>query len=542
MSASRRITYTSTAADPAFRKRFDEELARVRATLPLRLGGQVGQGPVEGDARHPALSPIDRRIVVAEVAVATPNDVESAVGFAAAAFPGWRSLSWERRVELLRAAAERIQAKNLELAAVMVYEVGKTRLEAMAEVEESADLLRYYAERMEAAGGYRRPLARMSPSEATESVLLPYGVWAVIAPFNFPSALAAGMIGAALVTGNCVVFKPALDAPASGELLARAMVEAGIPKDVLQVVQGGAEVGSELTRDRRLAGIAFTGSSAVGMSLLRAFGAGGEQPWPRPVVVEMGGKNAAIVTATADLEAAAEGVARSAFGFGGQKCSACSRVYVERPVAERFTRLLVERARAMKAGDPTAGDPALGPVVRGASVEKFRDTMQRIAVDGGEVLAGGGVPEDEEHAHGHYVEPTLVRGLPRDHALFSEELFLPVLLLEEFVDLGEALALANAAHYGLTAGLFSTDEREVQRFFDGIEAGVLYVNRRSGATTGAWPGINPFGGWKGSGAPGPAALGPDYLLKFLREQSRTVNGFGAAPDAVAAAPPDPGSD
>jgi 1-pyrroline-5-carboxylate dehydrogenase len=540
MSEARRITYTSTAADPEFRERFDRELERVRGRFPIRLGGQVGQGPVEGDPDHVVRSPVDRRLVLAEVAVATPNDVESAVGFAAAAFPGWRALSWQRRVELLRAAAERIQARNLELAAWMVYEVGKTRLEAMAEVEESADLLRYYAERMAANEGYRRPMARMSPSESTESVLLPYGVWAVVAPFNFPSALAAGMIGGALVTGNTVVFKPALDAPVSGELLVRAMMEAGLPRDVLQMVHGGAEVGAALINDRRVAGVAFTGSSAVGMNLLRSFGAGGSAHWPRPVVVEMGGKNPAIVTATADVEAAAEGVARSAFGFGGQKCSACSRVYVERGVADRFTRLLVERARGTRVGDPAAGDPALGPVIRAASVERFRDAVDRIAAAGGEVLAGGGVLDEGELAHGFYVEPTVVGSLPRDHALWHEELFLPILLIEPVDSLDEALALANAAPYGLTAGLFSTDEKEMRRFVDGIEAGVLYVNRRSGATTGAWPGINPFGGWKGSGAPGPAALGPDYLLKFVREQSRTVSGFGGAATASEAAPPDPG--
>jgi 1-pyrroline-5-carboxylate dehydrogenase len=539
MTRARRITYTSTAADPEFRETFDRELAAVRERFPLRLGGQVGQGPVEAEATHPVRSPIDQRKVIAEVALATPNDVESAIGFAVAAQAGWRALGWERRVELLRSAAERIQARNLELAAWMVYEVGKTRLEAMAEVEESADLLRYYAERMEKNDGYRRPLARMSPTEATESVLLPYGVWAVVAPFNFPSALAAGMIGGALVTGNTVVFKPALDAPISGELLVRAMAEAGLPRDVLQLVHGGASVGARLVADPRISGVAFTGSSAVGMDLVRSATAAG---WPRPVVVEMGGKNPAIVTATADLEAAAEGVSRSAFGFGGQKCSACSRVYVERAVSDDFTRRLVARAQSMKAGDPASGDPALGPVIRASAVERFREAVAELAAAGAEILAGGSVVERGELAHGWYVEPTVARGLPREHPLWSRELFLPILLVESFESFDEALALANAAPYGLTAGLFATDEREMRRFVDGIEAGVLYVNRRSGATTGAWPGINPFGGWKGSGAPGPAALGPDYLLKFVREQSRTVNGFGEATSNAEAAPPDPGAD
>lgn len=527
MSQARRITYTSTAADPEFRATFDRELARVRARFPLALGGNVGEGPVEGLPEHPVVSPIDTRLVVAEVAIAMPGEVDAAVGFARSAFPRWRALAWERRVEIVREAAERIAARNLELAAWMLYEVGKTRLEAMAEVEESADLLRYYAERLEANGGYRRPLARMSPAETTESVLLPYGVWAVVSPFNFPSALAAGMIAGALLGGNTVVFKPALDAPVTGELLCEAFWGAGVPRDALQLVHGpGATIGAALLADERIAGIAFTGSSEIGMEIVRAAAEGAAGSGPRPVVVEMGGKNACLVTATADLDAAAEAVARSAFGFGGQKCSACSRVYVERTVSRPFLERLLARARAMEVGDPASGDPALGPVIRQGAVASFRRYVEGIAACGGEIACGGTVLDQGPLAHGFYVTPTIAHLPDAEHPYFAEEMFLPILLFQEVEDLAEGIARANAVPYGLTAGLFSTDEREKEYFLERIEAGVIYVNRRSGATTGAWPGINPFGGWKASGAPGPAALGPDYLLNFLREQSRTVNGFG----------------
>lgn len=525
MTESRRITYTSTAADPEFRDRFDRELARVREQFPRHLGGNVGEGPVEGAELHRLVSPIDTRWEVARVALATPPEVATAVGFAHAAYPSWRALDWRQRVAIVRDAAERIAARNLELAAWMVFEVGKTRLEAMAEVEESADLLRYYAERLEANRGYRRSLARLSPTEATESVLLPYGVWAVVAPFNFPSALAAGMIAGALLGGNTVVFKPALDAPLSGELLCEALWAAGVSRDALQLVHGpGSTVGEALLADPRVAGFAFTGSSEVGMRIVRAARDGGGGP--RPVVVEMGGKNACIVTATADLEAAAEAVARSAFGFGGQKCSACSRVYVEREVGRAFLAELLERSRAMVVGDPTSGDPGLGPVIREGAVAAYRGYIERIVGDGGEIACGGEVLAEGTLAHGFYVAPTVAHLPDAEHPLFSEEMFLPILLFQEVDDLAEGIALANAVPYGLTAGLFSRDESELTLFLEQIEAGVVYVNRRSGATTGAWPGINPFGGWKASGAPGPAALGPDYLLNFLREQSRTVNGFG----------------
>ncbi|MDQ1348389.1 MAG: hypothetical protein QG573_1763 [Acidobacteriota bacterium] len=531
MSESRRITYTSTTADPEFRATFDRQLARVRGRFPIALGGNVGEGPVEGLPEHPVVSPIDTRLIVAEVAIATPGEVESAVGFAHAAFPGWRALAWERRVRIVREAAEKIAERNLELAAWMVYEVGKTRLEAMAEVEESADLLRYYAERLESHRGYRRPLARMSPDEATESVLLPYGVWAVVSPFNFPSALAAGMIAGALLGGNTVVFKPAIDAPVSGELLCEALWASGVPRDALQLVHGpGSSVGAALLADPRIAGVAFTGSSAVGMQIVRNVGNGAldlaAQQGPRPVVVEMGGKNACVVTATADLDAAAEGVARSAFGFGGQKCSACSRVYVERAVGRDFLARLVARTRALQVGDPATGDPALGPVIRESAVASYRSYIEGIAASGGEIACGGKVLDQEDLAHGFYVAPTIAHLPDAEHPYFAEEMFLPILLFQEVDDLAEGIARSNAVPYGLTAGLFSSDEHEKQYFLDRIEAGVVYVNRRSGATTGAWPGVNPFGGWKASGAPGPAALGPDYLLNFLREQSRTVNGFG----------------
>jgi 1-pyrroline-5-carboxylate dehydrogenase len=520
MSAPR-ITYTSTAADPEFRARFDRELAAVRDRFGLALPCSIGGKPSASGRTRDVHSPIDTRLVLARIEQASGAEVGEAMQQAAAAFPSWRRLGWQKRVELLRAAAERIQARSGELAAWMVYEVGKSRLEAMAEVEESADLLRYYASRMEANDGYRMPLARMAPSEATESVLLPYGAWGVLSPFNFPAALAAGMLAGALVTGNTVVFKPSQDAPISGALLCEELWAAGVPRDVLHLVMGpGEEVGQAILDHPALAGVAFTGSLEVGMKIVRGL----HREWPRPVVVEMGGKNPAIVTARTDLDAAAEAVARSAFGFGGQKCSACSRVYVVAEVAAKFIARLTARCQALTVGDPAGGDPFLGPLIHTRAVESFEHYVEGIRAAGGEVLAGGAVLDQGELAYGHYVQPTLAWLPDPHHPYFSEEMFLPILLVAPVADLEEAIEESNRAPYGLTAGLFSDDSDEVRRFLDGIEAGVLYVNRRSGATTGAWPGINSFGGWKGSGGTGVAALGPHYLLKFLREQSRTING------------------
>jgi 1-pyrroline-5-carboxylate dehydrogenase len=289
----------------------------------------------------------------------------------------------------------------------------------------------------------------------------------------------------------------------------------------LQLVLGSREVGAALADDPRLAGLAFTGSFDVGMRLLRSM----PRPWPRPLVLEMGGKNATIVTAAADLDAAAHAVARSAYGFGGQKCSACSRVYVLDEVAAPFLERLVERTRSTVVGDPTdpGADPFLGPVIAPRAVAAFERYVRDIRGAGGEILAGGEVLREGSFARGHYVQPTLARLPDRHHPFFGEEMFLPLLLVATARDLDDAIAEANRSPFGLTAGIFSRDRAEVDGFLDRIEAGVVYVNRKSGSTTGAWPGINPFGGWKGSGLGGPAALGPHYLLKFLREQSRTVN-------------------
>jgi 1-pyrroline-5-carboxylate dehydrogenase len=518
-TAEPRVTYVSTGSTPELDREFEAALLGAAAELPLAVAASLGDGRPSGGAIEELRSPADRRRVVARSESCTAADAARAVRAAADAYPSWRSRPWPERVAIARRAADLLAAEKFRLAALMVHEVGKTRLEAMAEVEESGDLLRYYAAQLEANDGYRRPLRRVIESERTESVLLPYGPWAVISPFNFPMALAAGMLGGALLAGNTVVFKPSEEAPVSGALLAAALWRAGVPREALQLVLGGEPVGKALVGDPALAGVAFTGSHEVGMAIVRAL----PREWPRPYVVEMGGKNPAIVTASADVEAAAVAVARSAFGYGGQKCSACARVYVDREVAGRFLDRIVAEARAARVGHPAARETTVGPLIDRRAVERFAGAVAEIRAAGGEILAGGAMRQDGELAHGHYVEPTVATLPDPGHRLFDHELFAPLLLLHAVAGLEEALALANRSRFGLTAGLFARQPAEIERFLEAIEAGVLYVNRRSGATTGAWPGVNSFGGWKGSGSGGAAALGPHYLLKFLREQSRAVS-------------------
>jgi 1-pyrroline-5-carboxylate dehydrogenase len=356
--------------------------------------------------------------------------------------------------------------------------------------------------------------------ERSISTMQPYGVWAVISPFNFPLVLAAGMVSAALLTGNTAVFKPTSNAPLTGLKLYAAFVQAGVPGGALNVITGpGAPFGTVVAAHPDVAGIAFTGSRDAGIWLQRNFSV--RQPYPKPFVAEMGSKNPAIVTASADLSKAVEGVVKGAFGYSGQKCSATSRVYVEPAVAPEFLEQLRAATEKIVVGDPRKSDVFVGPLIDRAALAKFTDAVKDGLRDGGTVVAGGKVLRDGVLNRGCYVRPTIMTGLPRGHRLFEEELFVPFLLVDTITSLEEGLREANATEYGLTAGIFSENEDEIERFFASMQCGVCYANRRGGATTGAWPGVQPFGGWKASGVTGKGVGGPYYLLSYVREQTRT---------------------
>jgi 1-pyrroline-5-carboxylate dehydrogenase len=296
-----------------------------------------------------------------------------------------------------------------------------------------------------------------------------------------------------------------------------AMHEAGVPKNVLHAVTGlGETVGAALVADPRVDGLTFTGSYDTGMHVFRSFATA----FPKPVICEMGGKNPVIVSAAADIDAAAEGTLRSAFGLQGQKCSAASRAYVDRSIYDSFVTALVERTRAINIGNPLDRGVYLGPVVDDAAVARFEAAVAE-ARRTGTVFTGGERLVEGDFARGNYVEPTVVE-VPRDSSIWTTELFVPLIALTAVDSLDEAFELANATPLALTAGFFSEDLTEVDEFLNRVEAGVVYVNRRAGATTGAWPGVQPFGGWKGSGTNGKAGGGPYYLQQYLREQSRTI--------------------
>ena len=512
---STRLTYTSGDLGAETDAAFEEALEAARGAEAdphphLIAGEEVAEGDVF-ERRDPAET--DR--VASRAREGGAELVRRAVDAARAAAPGWAGARYEERCRLLRAAADGIGERQMELAALASLETGKSRTEAILEVQEAIDLIEAYAGHMEDNEGYTQPLNSFVEGERNVDVLRPYGVFGVIAPFNFPVALSIGMAGSALIAGNTVVFKPSEETPATGAALGEVMLGAGLPDGVFNLVHGGPGAGRALV-DADVDGIAFTGSAEVGREIARKLQDGA---YARPALTEMGGKNPAIVTASADLDAAAEGIARSAFGLSGQKCSACSRAIVEDPVYDEFVEKLAARAGEFPLGDPSDSSSFVGPVINEGSVDRYRRAVA-AAESEGRVAAGGGDPG----LPGHYVEPTVVADLPHGHELEREELFLPFVTVTRVGSFDEALAEANAPVYGLTAGIFTGDEAEKERFLAEIQAGVVYLNRRAGATTGAWPGTQTFCGWKSSGSTGKGGLGSWYLPQFMREQSRTIVG------------------
>jgi 1-pyrroline-5-carboxylate dehydrogenase len=515
-----KITYATLRNDnEQLHADYDAGLLTARAEL-----GQTHGHYIAGEWRpckwtFEKFSPVDGALV-GRFAKGSRTDVQDAVAAARAAAPGWAGTSWSERVAIMRRMADLISERQMELGALMAIEVGKNRLEALGDVEETADLIRYYCDQFVANDGFDHPMGNLGdPTVHTRSVLKPHGVWAIISPFNFPMALSGGPAGGALVAGNTVVYKPSSDAPLCGVKLTEIADLAGLPRGVFNMVSGpGATVGAELQENAGVDGMLFTGSFEIGFNqVFRTF----SKKFPQPVIVEMGGKNPAIVSRHADVEEAAEGIVRSAFGFGGQKCSACSRVYVEAPMYDALLEQLVAKTQALGIGDPTDRKNWLGPLVNAKAVAKYEAAVADARRDGriligGERLTGARYPSDM------YVAPTIVADLPADHRIWHEELFVPLIAVTAVESLDEAFRLANDTIYGLTAGFFSEDREEVERFKTAIEAGVIYINRRAGATTGAWPGIQPFGGWKGSGTSGKASGGLYYVQQFMREQSQTV--------------------
>ena len=495
-----------------FEKAVDQAKNELGQTFPIIINGKL----IYSDDNFSVFSPSDRRIKIADFPNSTVSDAEDAISSAKKTFEQWSNFSFQKRVEIFRQCADYFASKKFFLAAVMTFENGKNRFEAMGDVDEAIDFMRFYAYQMEINDGFCKQTSHPNPNEKTQTVMKPYGAWGIISPFNFPSAIAIGMTTGALITGNTAVLKPASDTPLSSFYFAKYLYSK-IPAGVINFVTGsGGTIGRTLIQSKGVDGIAFTGSREVGIQGFQEF----TKTITKPFISEMGGKNPVIVTKNADLDKAANGVVNAAFGYGGQKCSACSRVYVQKEVAEEFIEKLVENTKRIKVGMPWMKDVFLGPIINSNAKSKFENASE-IARKDGHILTGGSVIKTNSLENGYFVEPTIVEKLPEEHKLMREELFLPFLCVQRYENFDDAVRLANSSDYGLTAGIFSEDQKQLDDFFSEIHSGVVYANRSASATTAALVSSQPFVGWKHSGTTGKGAGGENYLQQFLRTQTQT---------------------
>jgi 1-pyrroline-5-carboxylate dehydrogenase len=517
-----KITYVTLSADESIHPKYEAALKKFEKELgsryPMFIGGEELWSDV-GEFEHH--SPIDASITVGKFQVGTQDHAKRAITKAKEAFPHWSRRSWQERVSTLNKAANLIDERKFDIAVAITYEVGKNRLEALAECWEAIDAIKFYTKIMNENNGYVKKMEGCNPNEDCKVISKPFGVWPVISPFNFPFMLANGMALGALLTGNTVILKPTSEASLTGLMLYNVFKDAGVPEGAINYVTGpGPNFEAEFVSNKDVAGIAFTGSREVGMRLYWEFLT--KQSYPKPTVLETGSKNPVVVTSSASISKAVEGTVRSAFGYGGQKCSAASRIYVHSRIRDKFLEALRERTEKIVVGDPREKEVFMGPVINKAAVEKFNMALTEAKEAGGELLSGGKVITDGKFKNGFYISPAIIIGLPQTHRLFKEELFIPLIVVGEFKTLEKAVAKVNDTYYGLTAGIFSEDQNEIQTFMDQVRFGVLYANRSGGATTGAWPGAQSFSGWNASGATGRGVGGPHYLLNFLRDQSQSL--------------------
>jgi 1-pyrroline-5-carboxylate dehydrogenase len=512
-------------SDPADQRSLQEAIARARAGLgrryPLVINGEKVHGPAQFDSINPA-RPSE---VVGTVDEASMEQVSAALDAATAAFASWKRRSAEERADLLLRAAARIRETKDDWNALLVLEVGKPWVEADADTAEAIDFLEFYAR--EALRYAEPPPLTPIAGEKNRLEYLPLGVGVVIPPWNFAFAIMAGMTSAAIVTGNAAILKPSSDAAVIAAHFVDLLHELGAPPGVVNFVPGdGPTVGEALVTDPRTRFISFTGSKGVGLRIneLAAKTPPGQR-WIKRVVAEMGGKDAIVVADDADLDAAVAGVVASAYGFSGQKCSACSRAIVDAAVYDRFLEKLVPAVRGVAVADPSVDGRAMGPVVNAKAVEKIAGYIE-VGRGEGRLLAGGGRVPGE----GFFLEPTVIADVDPQARIAQEEIFGPVLAVIKARDYDDALAIANGTEFGLTGAVYSASEERLKQAEDEFFVGNLYLNRKC---TGALVGGQPFGGFNMSGTDSKAG-GYDYLLLFLQAKSISRKVAAHAADDLAA--------
>jgi 1-pyrroline-5-carboxylate dehydrogenase len=488
----------------AMRKAIEKVKSELGREYPLVIGGER----ITTEGKFDSINPANRTQVVGRFQKATKELANHAVETAYQTFQSWKNTSAHERAELLLRVAAIVRERKHEFSAWMIHEVGKSWPEADGDTAEAIDFCEYYAREMLRYAG-PQPLTHI-PGEENRLEYIPLGVGTVIPPWNFPLAIMAGMTAASVVTGNTVVLKPSSDAPTIAYKFFEALEEAGLPPGVVNFMTGsGAEVGDVIVDHPKTRYVAFTGSKEVGLRINeRAAKVSDGQIWIKRVVAEMGGKDAIIVADDADLDEAATGVVQSAFGFQGQKCSACSRAIIDAKVYDSMLDKIVERTAKIKVGDPTDSSTYMGAVINQKAFKSINDYVEKGKAEGGRVIAGGGSDGEQ----GFFIEPTVIADVKPGDTIEQEEIFGPVLAVIKANDFDDALNIANGTQFGLTGAVYSTDEAKLDRARKEFHVGNLYLNRKC---TGALVGVHPFGGFNMSGTDSKAG-GRDYLLLFMQ--------------------------
>ncbi len=496
---------------PANRSRQNAAIEKIRSEFGREYPVLIGSERIYADQKFQSYNPSRSSEVVGVFQKGDAGLANRAMEVAVTKFEEWRTVPAAKRADYLFKAAKLMRKKRFELNAVEMLEVGKTWAEADADVAEAIDFLEFYG-REALRYGADQPVTKL-PGEKGKLVYLPLGVGVIIPPWNFPLAILAGMTSAAIVTGNTVVLKPSSDSPLIGWKFVEIMMEAGLPSGVLNFLTGpGGAVGDTLVLHPKTRFVAFTGSKEVGIHINEV--AAKVQPgqiWLKRVVAEMGGKDSIVVDEGVDLEEAAQGVTVSAFGFQGQKCSACSRAIVHEKIYPRFVELLAKKAEALTVGDATVLENAMGPVVNRSSQETIMGYIEKGIREGGRLVAGG----VKGSAEGYFIRPTVIADVHPRATIAQEEIFGPVLAVIKAKDFNEALEIANNTEFGLTGAVYSRNKKNLARAEKEFFVGNLYINRKC---TGAMVGGHPFGGFNMSGTDSKAG-GRDYLLLFLQAQS-----------------------
>ena len=492
-------------------RRMRDALAKVRSQLGREYDLVIGGKRVKTEAKIKSINPAKPSEVVGLHQKAGREHAEPAIQAALAAFERWKRTSVEERASLVYRTGQIIRERKLEFAAWMVFEVGKNWAEADADIAETIDFCDFYSREALRLAKAEPPI--QLPGERDYLWYIPLGVGAVIPPWNFPSAIMAGMTLASIVTGNTVILKPSSDSPTIAAKFFEVLQEAGLPDGVVNFCPGaGASFGNSLVEHPQLRFIAFTGSREVGLDInLRAAQHQKGQIWIKRVVLEMGGKDAIIVDADANLDAAVEGVAAAAFGFQGQKCSACSRAIVDEKIYDVFLERLKQRVQKITVGDPVE-NPGMGPVVNEAAMKSILEYIE-VGKKEGRLITGGA--RDTKAGDGFFVQPTVIADIPPKARLEQEEIFGPVLAVIKAKNFDHALEIANDTEFGLTGAVYTSSREKLERAMRDFHTGNLYLNRKC---TGAMVGAHPFGGFNMSGTDSKAG-GPDYLYLFTQAKS-----------------------